>query len=161
MTKTTSGFTIVELLIVIVIIAVLAVIGILGYNGIQNRARVTTTQSDFSNAAKKLELYKIDSSTTAYPIGTTTLTAAGVTFSKSNYDAAVYCFNNVSAPTAWALVVDAKDGKTYYINSVTNTFAEFTPNKVQNNSGGTTCPLSGGGGSWIWLLQGPAYGWNI
>jgi prepilin-type N-terminal cleavage/methylation domain-containing protein len=39
MKKSTSGFTIVELLIVIVVIAILATISIVAYNGIQQRAR--------------------------------------------------------------------------------------------------------------------------
>lgn len=39
MRKTTSGFTIVELLIVIVVIGILAAITIVAYNGIQTRAR--------------------------------------------------------------------------------------------------------------------------
>lgn len=38
MTKNRSGFTIVELLIVIVVITILATISIVAYNGIQNRA---------------------------------------------------------------------------------------------------------------------------
>ena len=38
MRQTKSGFTIVELLIVIVVIAILAAITIVAYNGIQNRA---------------------------------------------------------------------------------------------------------------------------
>lgn len=38
MRKSTSGFTIVELLIVIVVIAILATISIVAYNGIQDRA---------------------------------------------------------------------------------------------------------------------------
>ncbi len=39
------GFTIVELLIVIVVIAILAAITIVSYNGIQERARISTAQS--------------------------------------------------------------------------------------------------------------------
>lgn len=37
--KDKSGFTIVELLIVVVVIAILAAITIVAYNGIQNRAK--------------------------------------------------------------------------------------------------------------------------
>ena len=46
-----SGFTIVELLIVIVVIAVLAAISIVAYNGIQNRAYNSAVQSDLRNLA--------------------------------------------------------------------------------------------------------------
>jgi len=55
-----SGFTIVELLIVIVVIAVLAAISIVAYNGIQTRAENTKSISAASAWAKGLQLYKID-----------------------------------------------------------------------------------------------------
>ncbi len=54
MQKTTSGFTIVELLIVIVIIATLATIGILGYNGMQSRAQQAKIDSDLSMLDKAI-----------------------------------------------------------------------------------------------------------
>ncbi len=55
--KTKSGFTIVELLIVIVVIAILAAISIAAYTGIQNRARDTALQSASSQAGKKVLAY--------------------------------------------------------------------------------------------------------
>lgn len=64
--KQKSGFTIVELLIVVVVIAILAAITIVSYNGIQNRANDTVVRSDLANAARKVEAYKIDNG--AYPI---------------------------------------------------------------------------------------------
>lgn len=64
-TRKQSGFTIVELLIVIVIIAVLAVIVIVGFNGVQKRSRVSLVDSTLSNVRKSLELTKAE--TGSYP----------------------------------------------------------------------------------------------
>jgi len=55
-----TGFTIVELLIVIVVIAILAVITIVAYNGIQARAENAKTLSAVSMWAKALQMYKTD-----------------------------------------------------------------------------------------------------
>ena len=49
-----DGFTIVELLIVIVVIAILAAITIVAFNGIQDRARNSSIQTDLTNFAKKI-----------------------------------------------------------------------------------------------------------
>ncbi len=73
------GFTVVELLIVIVVIAVLAAITIVAFNGIQSRATAAALSSDLAAAAKKLELAKIDSSTSSYP----TTFPSGVTASSN------------------------------------------------------------------------------
>lgn len=66
MKKTTSGFTIVELLIVIVVIGVLAAITIVAYNGMQNRARDAQRLQDIKSIAKALEIYKAQ--TGSYPV---------------------------------------------------------------------------------------------
>ena len=58
MFKTRSGFTIVELLIVIVVIAILAAITIVAYNGIQQRARDSARSSAVENIQKALESYR-------------------------------------------------------------------------------------------------------
>lgn len=50
-----SGFTIVELLVVIVVIAILAAIVIVAYNGVSNRARTSTVISDLSAVARKFK----------------------------------------------------------------------------------------------------------
>lgn len=65
--KTKSGFTLVELLIVIVVLAILAAISVVAYNGIQNRSHDTIVKSDLNNLAKNFELYKIDHANGAHP----------------------------------------------------------------------------------------------
>lgn len=51
-----SGFTIVELLIVIVVIAILATIAIIAYNGIQERSRASAIASDIKQLDKAFRL---------------------------------------------------------------------------------------------------------
>lgn len=87
-----TGFTIVELLIVIIVIAILAAISIVAYNGIQTRARVTEVGTGLVQTKKKLELYKVDASN--YP-STGNLSAAGVIDNNVVYqytsDGSTYC----------------------------------------------------------------------
>ena len=54
MQKTKSGFTIVELLIVIVVIGILATVTIAIYNGIQQRARDNIRKADLAAIEKAL-----------------------------------------------------------------------------------------------------------
>lgn len=65
-----SGFTIVELLIVIVVIAILAAITIVAYNGIQQRSHTTAQKTTAENLAKKVEAY--NALNNAYPVWHTT-----------------------------------------------------------------------------------------
>lgn len=58
MHKKLSGFTIVELLIVIVVIAILAAISIVAYNGIQQRAKNTQTHQAVTAWIKAINLYR-------------------------------------------------------------------------------------------------------
>lgn len=60
-----SGFTIVELLIVIVVIGVLAAITIVSFNGIQNRAQNASKYQAVANYEKALSAYRTINST--YP----------------------------------------------------------------------------------------------
>lgn len=57
LTRKQSGFTIVELLIVIVVIGILAAITIVAYNGIQDRATYTKRYAAISQVNKALKLY--------------------------------------------------------------------------------------------------------
>ena len=73
--KQQSGFTIVELLIVIVVIAILAAISIVAYNGIQNRSRVTKANSDLATLRKAIEVARLSQNKTLLQI-----TGSGCTF---------------------------------------------------------------------------------
>lgn len=55
-----SGFTIVELLVVIVVIGILAAITIVSYSGISNKAIAAGLQSDLDNNAKLLKMYNVE-----------------------------------------------------------------------------------------------------
>ncbi len=71
-----SGFTIVELLIVIVIIGILAALVIVAYTGIQNRARSTQYQTDAISIAKKAEAAAADNNG-SYPLVAGDFTGTG------------------------------------------------------------------------------------
>lgn len=58
--QNSTGFTIVELLIVIVVIAILAAVTITVYNGIQNRANDSVVYADITAMRKNIELAKVD-----------------------------------------------------------------------------------------------------
>lgn len=60
MRKSTTGFTIIELLIVIVIIAILAAITLVAYGGIKSSAINNQTEAAFTQWIKALHMYKID-----------------------------------------------------------------------------------------------------
>ena len=69
-----SGFTIVELLIVIVVIAILAAITIVSYNGITGRAQESGTASHLKDLIKKVELFKVENG--SYPPSIASITGA-------------------------------------------------------------------------------------
>lgn len=71
-----TGFTIVELLIVVVVIAILAAISIVTYSNFQNRAYDSAIQHDLNNFAKKIQLAAVDSGD--YPPGGAVDVSVGV-----------------------------------------------------------------------------------
>ena len=112
-----SGFTIVELLIVIVVIGILAAITIVAYNGIQDRARAATVNADLSNNNKVIKLVSADtgnSPSTAEVLQSSTK----MTIAKGAYALASFC----ASSTGYALAVETTNGNKYYsLNGGTTT----------------------------------------
>lgn len=92
--KKQTGFTIVELLIVIVVIGILAAITIVAYNGIQQRARKASLTSDLKNTATKFEVSKAD--TGSYPATMTSdmkASTGNILQATNTGNADTYCIN--------------------------------------------------------------------
>jgi prepilin-type N-terminal cleavage/methylation domain-containing protein len=127
-----SGFTIVELLIVIVIIAILATLSIVAYNGIQNRAQEAAAISAASQAYHKIRAFAIENND-AYPAN---LDEAGL----SGSDGYEYSVDNSADPKTFCLTATT-DTTSYYIS---NTASTPTSGICSGHTGGEevtlTCP---------------------
>lgn len=66
-----SGFTIVELVVVIVVIAILATLVFVSYRGIQSQSRDDRRRTDVANIEKAMELYYDDNGAYPSPTGAT------------------------------------------------------------------------------------------
>ncbi|MAU34151.1 hypothetical protein CMN23_03440 [Candidatus Saccharibacteria bacterium] len=107
-----SGFTIVELLIVIVVIAILAAITIVAYNGIQNQAKSAAAQATAKQALTKIQTYAVQNAD-QYPA---TLAAAGLTNAGSTtYQ---YRVDNSANPKTFCLTATT-DNTSYYVSHAT------------------------------------------
>lgn len=113
--KKTPGFTIVELLIVIVVIAILAAITIVAYNGIQNRARVSSTAAAINNVQKKIATYQVDN-TDSVPLSLNTL---GITdTAQIKYQ---YLTNTTVSPNTYCVTVTSGNYSAFASSSSTAT----------------------------------------
>lgn len=98
MRKSASGFTIVELLIVIVVIGVLAAITIVAFNGIQDRARTEKINSDLAMLSKAIQSARILEDGTLYDITGSLVTAGQCVSLASDTDLS----DKVAASNCWA-----------------------------------------------------------
>ena len=59
-TRKSTGFTIIELLVVIVVIAILASITLVSYSGIQQRAKVASVKSELRNMGQSMQIIAVE-----------------------------------------------------------------------------------------------------
>lgn len=129
-----TGFTIVELLIVVVVIAILAAITVVSYNGITNKAHDSAVQNDLATLKKKSEMFFVEK---GYYPNSSTLTQLGFKAATSSYMVSTsraafnlsHCRNGVSTVTVdeYAVVAMSKSGKKYSVGSKSGVM------EVQNN----------------------------
>lgn len=149
MLKSKSGFTIVELLIVIVVIGILAAIVIAAYNGAQNRAYDASVQSDLVAIAKKVQVEMPSTGIYAVPSPTT-----GIKVAKSAYYTAsnnlYFCKNDTT--NQFAIAARSRSGKTFkYVSGSLSESATLI-------YGADTCALVGMGS---WSLAYAIYGYDL
>jgi prepilin-type N-terminal cleavage/methylation domain-containing protein len=109
-----SGFTIVELLVVIVIIGILATVVIVSYTGISDRARIASLQSDLSGAAKQLKVFQAQDDNNDYPGANQcpTPVEGNICLRSSGTNTFSYSPDNATNPKSF--VLDATDGTLIY-----------------------------------------------
>jgi prepilin-type N-terminal cleavage/methylation domain-containing protein len=105
-----SAFTIVELLIVIVVIGILAAITIVAYNGVQERARVSSVSSALSQAAKKIAVWQVDNpSTSPADLATAGVTnSSDVSYQYTAGTSGAYCITATNGPTSYKITESTK-----------------------------------------------------
>ncbi len=103
-----SGFTLIELMVVVSIIAILSVIGIVAFGNTQKNARDTRRRSDIDAISKALEVNKNPGLDT-YNVLVDTQFAQGKVPTDSGNGSATYCANASTTagsppavPTAWS-----------------------------------------------------------
>jgi len=120
------GFTIVELLIVIVVVGILAAITVVAYTSISSSARASAAKAGLTQAAKKLDIYKVQNGG-QYPA---TLADAGIANSAGT--TFQYTVNNSVSPP------------TYCVTATVGDVSYKGTESVAPSSGG--CPGHGQGG---------------
>ena len=122
-----SGFTIVELLIVVVVIAILAAITIVAYNGIQTRARQSSVQTSVKQAYTKVVAYAVQNAD-VYP---SDLSSAGVQDGTTTYQ---YRVDNTTSPRFFCITGTTQNTSYYLSTTVGSPTAGACPGHGANGA---------------------------
>lgn len=140
-----QGFTIVELLVVIVVIGILAAITIVSYTGITQRTKVAALQSDLSNAANQLKMFKVNSPDEDYPtdIVCPTPGSTEICIKASSDNIYAYTPDNSSNPKTFVLTA-TNDTTVYSITENTSPVAGVidTGSPYIQTITSASCPLA-------------------
>ena len=116
-----TGFTIVELLIVILVISILASVTIVAYGSMQNRASDAAVKADLRNYAHKIMEYKAANG--AFPTGGGGSAPAGVSFkvNKSAYATNmhnfIYCVDQAGGNDKFIVAAASRSGDRFAYSS--------------------------------------------
>lgn len=134
-----SGFTIVELLIVVVIIGILAAITIVSFNGVQGRSKTASAQSAANTIQKKLEAFNAVNG--SYP--SNSANAFGLTSALSAVNEATLAGSGLTLTAAGANPTSANGTNTVRVDTCPTgyriTYYNFTTSTTTATTGGATC----------------------
>lgn len=150
-----SGFSIVELLVVITVIGILASVVMLTYSGIQGGAHDEAVKTDLRNTADQLEIFYIDNK--RYPSGSnwiSELSSLNLDLSDSYKQGTslLYCLNpsGSSYGQNFGIAAISKSDKVWAIAN--NTGIKEITASLPSYSGAVVCPaiLPSLNGGWSW-----------
>lgn len=129
---TRSGFTIIELVIVITIIGILSAIVLVSYSGVTKKAVITSLQSDLANASEQLKIFKVQNNSN-YP-------ASNAMDCGATPAAGTVCFKTSSGNIATTLITNnSTNPKTFCVRILNNALSYYIDNTMAAAAVGA-CP---------------------
>lgn len=106
-----TGFTIVELLIVIIVIGILAALVLVAYSNVTNQAKNSAVQNNLLSSMKNLAIYSENNGVPALTDVQTGGTATPSFGGNGNYQIASYCYTS----STFVIAAISAPGNTYYV----------------------------------------------